>query len=51
MKNPTTKLLDTIYSRYENQSPFAVIIRVVLQVILSAQKMDELFNNTAHHQY
>ncbi|MDR2707055.1 MAG: hypothetical protein LBC02_14885 [Planctomycetaceae bacterium] len=49
--NQTTELLETIYSQYENQSPFAVIIRVVLQVVLPAPKMDELFNNTAHHQY
>jgi hypothetical protein len=51
MMNPMTELLETIYSRYENHSPFAVIIRVVLQVVLPAHKMDDLFNNTAHHQY
>ncbi|MDR2705518.1 MAG: hypothetical protein LBC02_07040 [Planctomycetaceae bacterium] len=41
--NPTTELLETIYSQYENHSPFAVIIRVVLQVVLPAPKMDDLF--------
>jgi hypothetical protein len=45
------ELFAAIYSQYENHSPFAVLIRVVLQVILPAQKMDELFNKTADKQY
>jgi hypothetical protein len=43
--------IEEIYSRFENKSPFATIIRIVLQRILLAQKMDELFNTTARKQY
>jgi hypothetical protein len=44
-------LLDEIYSQFETKVPFATIIRIVLQRVLLAWKLDDLFKKTATKQY
>jgi hypothetical protein len=40
-----------IFDRFEQKSPFAVLIRVLLQRLLPPEKLDKLFAQTAEKQY
>jgi hypothetical protein len=40
-----------IFDRFEQKSPFAVLIRVILQRLLPPEKLDKLFIATAEKQY
>ena len=40
-----------ILDRFEQKSPFAVLVRTILQRLLPAEQLDRLFNDTAKKQY
>ena len=42
---------DQILDRFEQKSPFAVLVRVILQRLLPPEKLDKLFVDTATKQY
>jgi hypothetical protein len=42
---------DTVFSRYETKPPFTTIVRVTLQRLMPASKLDNLFNSTTTKQY
>jgi hypothetical protein len=40
-----------VLDSFEEKSPFAVLVRVILQRLLPAEQIDKLFNDTAEKQY
>jgi len=42
---------DQILERFENKSPFAVLVRSILQRLLPPDQLDQLFDQTAEKQY
>ena len=40
-----------IFSRFEQKSPFAVLLRTIFQRLLPAEQLDKLFSDTAEKQY
>ena len=40
-----------ILDRFEQKSPFAVLVRTILQRLLPAEQIDRLFHDTAEKQY
>ena len=44
-------LLDTIFAPFVKERPICVIARAVLERLLDAQRLDDLFARTAERQY
>ncbi len=44
-------LLGQIFERFVEESPVSVMVRGLLEKILSAQKLDELFERSSKNQY
>ena len=44
-------LLDTIFAPFVKERPICVMARAVLERLLDAQRLDELFAHTAERQY
>jgi hypothetical protein len=47
----TTMLLDTTFAPFVKERPICVMARAVLERLLNAQRIDDLFARTAEHQY
>jgi S-adenosylmethionine/arginine decarboxylase-like enzyme len=46
-----TMVLEQIFERFVKESPVSVMVRGLLEKILSAQKLDELFERSSKSQY
>jgi hypothetical protein len=51
LKGIVMSAYDQILDRFEQKSPFAVLVRVILQRLLPPDQLDRLFDETAEKQY